>query len=76
MKFRTPAVSNELDQRKRVYCDLVRTLGTSDDDIPCFLISYCASEMCVYAHLYLLIISGYRSRGPGSIPGATKFSEK
>jgi hypothetical protein len=30
------------------------------------------------AHLRGLVVrvSGYRSRGPGSIPGATRFSEK
>jgi hypothetical protein len=33
---------------------------------------------CVYVHLCGLVVRvpGYRSRGPGLISGATKFSEK
>jgi hypothetical protein len=36
-----------------------------------FLISYCNSLCGVVVR-----VPGYRSRGPGSIPGATRFSEK
>jgi hypothetical protein len=39
---------------------------------------YCTIEICLWDRLCCLVVRvpGYRSRGPGSIPDATRFSEK
>jgi hypothetical protein len=39
-----------------------------------YFVNYCIPEDCLYG--LVVRVPGYRSRGPGSIPNATKFSEK
>jgi hypothetical protein len=49
---------------------------------PIVLYIYICIICIIYAHIiyvvyYILVrVPGYRSRGPGSIPGATRFREK
>jgi hypothetical protein len=37
---------------------------------------FCVIVSCTLTASVVLVVPSYRSRGPGSMPGATRFSEK